>query len=78
MSQALLNHYIVLHVLKDRIDKLDNKEIAKEFIEKNEWYRNYFGQLYCIVGKFGGGKFGEFGELSTIHQTKTIQISTYS
>ena len=55
MSQALLNHYIVLHVLKDRIDKLDNKEIAKEFIEKNEWHRNYFGQLYRIVGKFGRG-----------------------
>ena len=24
------------------------------------------------------GKFGEFGKLSVIHQTKTIQISTYN
>ena len=24
------------------------------------------------------GKFGEFGELSMIYQTKTIQISTYN
>ena len=45
MSQARLNHCIVLHVLQDRIDKLDNKEIAKEFIERNERCRNYFGQI---------------------------------
>jgi len=31
--------------------------------------------VYCIVGKFGGRKFGES---SLIHQTKTIQISTYN
>ena len=29
-------------------------------------------------GKFGGGKFGDFGESSVIRQTKTIQISTYN
>jgi len=28
---------------------------------------------YCIAGKFG-----EFGESFVIHQTKTIQISTYN
>ena len=33
---------------------------------------------YRIVEKVGGGKFGEFGESSVIHQTKTIQISTYN
>ena len=33
---------------------------------------------YRIVGKFGGGKFGEFGELFVIRQTKTIQLSTYN
>ena len=33
---------------------------------------------YCIVGQFGGGKFGEFGESSVIYQTKTVQISTYN
>lgn len=45
MSQARLNHCIVLHVLKNRTDQLDNKDIAKEFIERNERRRNYFGQL---------------------------------
>ena len=45
MSQARLNYYIVLHVLKDRTDKLDNKEIAIEFIERNEQWRNCFGQV---------------------------------
>ena len=30
-----------------------------------------------MVGKFGGEKFDEFGKLSIIHQTKTIQISVY-
>ena len=34
MGQTRLNHCIVLHVLKDRTDTLDNKEIAKEFIEE--------------------------------------------
>ena len=33
---------------------------------------------YHIVGKFGGGKFDEFGESSVIRQTKTIQLSTYN
>ena len=28
-------------------------------------------------GNFGGGNDGEFGKLSVIGQTKTIQISTY-
>ena len=27
---------------------------------------------------FAGGKFDKFGKLSMIHQTKTIQISTYN
>ena len=34
--------------------------------------------LYRIAGKFQGGKFGEFGESSVIHQAKTIQISAYN
>ena len=33
---------------------------------------------YRIVGKFGGKKFGKFGESSMICQTKTIQILTYN
>ena len=30
--------------------------------------------MIYIAGKFGGGKFGEFGESSVIRQTKAIQI----
>ena len=33
---------------------------------------------YRIVGKFGRGKLGEFGESSVIHQTKTIQLIIYN
>ena len=33
---------------------------------------------YHIVGKFGGGKFGEFGKLSMNCQTKPIQIIVLS
>ena len=32
---------------------------------------------YHMEGNFGGG-VGEFGELSVVRQTKTIQISTYN
>ena len=45
MTQARLNHCILLHVSRDRMDQLDNEDIAKEFIERNEQRRNYFGQL---------------------------------
>ena len=33
---------------------------------------------YHIVGKLGGGRFGEFDEPLIICQTKTIQISAYN
>ena len=42
MCQARLNHCIVLHVLKDRIDMLDNKEIAKEFIKRKKGAQKLF------------------------------------
>ena len=45
MSQAQLNHCILLHVLRDKVDKLDDKDIAKEFTERNERRKNYFGQF---------------------------------
>ena len=35
-------------------------------------------KLHCIVGTFGGGKIGEFGESSAIWQTNTIQIGSYN
>lgn len=45
MTQARLNHCLLLHVLRDKTDQLDKKDVAKEFIERNERCRNYFGQL---------------------------------
>ena len=40
-------------------------------------FRKYLIITYRIVGKFGGGwKFGKFGKLFMIRQTKTMQIST--
>ena len=45
MTQARLNHCILLHFLRDRTDQFDNEDTAKEFIDKNERCRNYFGQL---------------------------------
>jgi len=42
------------HVIRDRTDQLDNKDIAtKEFIERNEQGRNYFGCSYCTYLSFG-------------------------
>ena len=35
-------------------------------------------EKYHIEGKFGRGKFGEFGKSFMIRQTKTIQISSYN
>ena len=34
--------------------------------------------VYCIAGMFRRGQFDKFGESLSIHQTKTIEISTYS
>ena len=45
MSQAWLNHCILLLVLRDKTDKLDDKDIAKKFTERNEQRKNYFGEF---------------------------------
>ena len=45
MSQAQLNHCILLHVLRNKTDKLDDMDIAKEFTERNEQCKNYLGQF---------------------------------
>ena len=45
MSQARLNHCMLLHVLRDKTDELNEKDIAKEFIERNERRKNFFGQI---------------------------------
>lgn len=45
MSQARLNHCMLLHVLSERTDKLLDTDTAKEFAERNERRKNYFGQF---------------------------------
>ena len=43
------------------------------------WKRcDVLAMIYLIVGMFGGGKFCDFGESSTIRLTKTIQFSSYN
>jgi len=34
MSQAWLNHCIILHVLRDRVDELDNKDVDKTLFKE--------------------------------------------
>ena len=45
MTQARLNHCMLLHVSRNKTDELNNVEIAKEFIGRNEICRNYFGHI---------------------------------
>ena len=45
MSQARLNHCMLLHVLSEQTDNLLDTDTAKEFTEKNERRKNYFGQF---------------------------------
>ena len=57
--------------------------IVDDFVTKNALFINGIKILYALLGIKNAsleyrtvGKFGKFGELSMIHQTKTIQIST--
>ena len=54
MSQARLYHIIILHVLRDRTDILDNKDVAKELCKRNERHKNYLGQFYTLNTKIWG------------------------
>ena len=45
MSQKRLNHVILLHTHKERVDALDLLTIAKEFVSANDRRRSYFGHF---------------------------------
>ena len=45
IGQSHLNHDIILHAHKQRIDDLDICEVAKEFAGKNNRRREYFGHF---------------------------------
>ena len=40
-----LNHVTLMHTHKDRMDKLDILNVAKEFISTNDRCQTYFGQF---------------------------------
>ena len=42
MTQKLLNNMMLLHVHKDKTDKIDLNVIAEQFINVNEQRRNFF------------------------------------
>ena len=43
MTQQRLNHCMTLHVHREETDKLNLTEVAKEFVEKNDRRRGFFG-----------------------------------
>ena len=45
MSQARLNHTMLLYIHKERTDQIDEKDIAKKFIMENDRRRSYFGNV---------------------------------
>jgi hypothetical protein len=45
MTQKRLNHCMTLHVHRDKTDKLKLVDIAKEFFERNERSKGFFGQF---------------------------------
>ena len=43
MTQARLNNFMVLHVHKDRLDKIDLSQIGNKFIAAHDHRRSIFG-----------------------------------
>ena len=44
MTQQRLNHCFILHVHCQKTDSFDLKEIAQEFIQRNERRQAFFGK----------------------------------
>ena len=45
MTQERLNHCVILHVFKERVDELRVEDIAAEFVARNVKRRNFFGSF---------------------------------
>ena len=45
MSQQRLNHVIIPHIHKDKLDLLDLKSVCSDFISKNENRKTFFGAV---------------------------------
>ena len=43
--QPLLNYAMLLHIHKDRTDKLDLQKVAMEFIDVNDKRKSFFGKF---------------------------------
>jgi hypothetical protein len=46
VGQPRLNHLLLLHCHQDRLDKLDLRVVAQQFISANEKRSNYFGNFW--------------------------------
>ena len=45
MTNNRMNHLMIMHVHKDKTDKIDMIQTAKSFIEKNDSRRKRFGHF---------------------------------
>ena len=54
MSQQRLNHVIIPHIHKDKLDLLDLKSVCSDFISKNENRKTFFGAVwfYYVLDSF--------------------------
>lgn len=44
MTQARLNHFMLLHVHKERTDKIDLKSVVNQFIDESEHHLSIFAK----------------------------------
>ena len=45
MNQSRINHVMILHLNKEKVDNLDLDIIGNEFVEGNEHRLKYFGKF---------------------------------
>ena len=45
MNQSRLNHVMILHLNKEKVDNLDLDAIGNEFVEENKHRLKYFGKF---------------------------------
>jgi len=45
MTQSRLNHCLLPHIYKEKLDKIDPRQIASKFISSNEKRQHFFGLI---------------------------------
>ena len=66
---------LALHYSDIELGEIGYQFCILQFIDTRK-FQNLHGTVWRET--LAGGNIGEFGELSVIRQTKTIQISTYN